>query len=83
MLLDDPSEEDFAAMREVAGRAPLRVVDARPELRRAALGGRWPHGFHNGQIGSGHLNAVGNHIVASHLVAAAEESVTSPAEREN
>ena len=45
------------------------VVDARDELRSSvASDGRWPHGFHNGRIGSGHLNQVGNQVLAARLV---------------
>jgi hypothetical protein len=46
----------------------LIVIDTREQLRRSAQQGRWPHGFHNGYIGQGHLNAVGNSLVAAHLI---------------
>ena len=34
----------------------------------SASEGDWPHGIHNGYIGSGHLNRTGNAVVARVLV---------------
>jgi hypothetical protein len=75
VVREDPSAADFADLQVIANTAGLRVMDARPELLQSFLQGRWPHGFQNGHIGSGHLNKIGNQITASHLVAATEDSI--------
>lgn len=62
------AEEALRRMKTAAEEAGLHVADARAELLRSAAAGRWPHGFHNGQFGTGHLNRVGNAVVASPLV---------------
>ena len=65
---DDPDSDDFHLMRSVAEEFGLQLIDARDALRDSVQQqGRWPHGFHNGQIGAGHLNQVGNEILASQL----------------
>jgi hypothetical protein len=58
----------FQQMKRAAEQAGLVVVSARAALARSAREGRWPHGFHNGQFGSGHLNRTGNAVVASILL---------------
>jgi hypothetical protein len=63
---EDPA--DLIAMKSAADRAGLLVADAQGQLRRSASEGSWPHGFHNGYIGSGHLNRTGNAVVAAVLV---------------
>ena len=63
---DDPSE--FADMKSAADRAGLLVASTQRELMLSASEGDWPHGFHNGYIGSGHLNRTGNAVVARVLV---------------
>ena len=55
-------------MKSAADRAGLLVADARGQLMRSASEGNWPHGFHNGHIGSGHLNRTGNAVVGDVLV---------------
>ncbi len=72
VIMDDPHEAEFAAMSAAAKSIGLIVVDARPSLRDRARQGSWPHGFHNGVIGNGHLNAAGNAAVAELLVEAVE-----------
>lgn len=54
----------FSAARE----SGLLVATTHRELSEAASQGRWPHGFQNGHIGSGHLNALGNRLVSSVIV---------------
>ena len=73
VVFEDAWAANFAAMKAAAEAVGLHVVDAGPQLRQAARHGRWPRGFHNGVIGNGHLNAVGNSVVASLLVNAAFE----------
>ncbi len=65
----------FDAMTSVAQTLGIHVVDARPDLLAAAERGEWPHGFHNGQIGVGHLNATGYALLASRLVDAVQDVV--------
>jgi hypothetical protein len=73
VVQQDASATDFEAMKVVAQAAGIAVVDVGPSLRESARQGKWPHGFHNGVIGSGHLNAQGYAVVASQLVSAALE----------
>jgi len=46
----------------------FQVVDARSALRESARQDLWPTGFHNGQFGQGHLNAIGNALVAREVL---------------
>ncbi len=65
----DPTADQFLLLQEAAKELGVSMVDARDELRDSvASDGRWPHGFHNGRIGSGHLNQVGNQVLAARLV---------------
>lgn len=73
MVPSDPTAESFAAMKPIAESLNVRVIDARPALLQSALAGDWPHGFQNGQIGAGHLNACGNSLLASLLVDAMKQ----------
>ena len=66
--LHDPQDESFQAMERAALQAGLKIVDTRDALANVARQGNWPHGFHNGQIGDGHLNAIGNTVVAEQIV---------------
>ena len=68
----DPFADEFSRMTLAARDAGLRVLDMRPALRVSAENGQWPHGFHNGQIGNGHLNADGYRVIADELIAAIE-----------
>jgi len=65
----DPTADQFLLLQQAAKELGISVVDARNELRDSvASDGRWPHGFHNGRMGSGHLNQVGNQVLAARLV---------------
>lgn len=65
----DPTADQFLMLQKAAKKFGISVVDARDELKNSVVsGGRWPHGFHNGRIGSGHLNRVGNKVLADKLV---------------
>ena len=68
-----PHEEQWPAMRDAAAAAGVTLVDLREPLRRSAARGVFPHGFHNGQIGVGHLNHAGTRIVARGLSDASAE----------
>ncbi|MGB7325176.1 MAG: hypothetical protein WBD31_09925 [Rubripirellula sp.] len=61
----DGDDDAFTVMRSNANELGINVVDVRPALIESGEHGNWPHGFPNGQIGSGHLNATGNAIVAA------------------
>lgn len=49
-------------------RREIIFIDMREMLLRSAEANRWPHGFHNGQFGVGHLNAVGYELIAGQVV---------------
>ncbi len=61
---------DFIAMQEAVTQHGVRLLSARERFREEASFGRWPHGFQNGRIGSGHLNAHGNRLIAEILAKA-------------
>ncbi len=69
IVLHDWQDEQFQSMERAAIEAGLLVIDARGVLGDAARQGRWPHGFHNGEIGNGHLNAVGYQAIAEKVAA--------------
>ena len=65
----DPTAEQFLLLKAAAGELGISLLDARAELRDSVeSNGQWPHGFHHGRIGSGHLNEVGNRILADKLI---------------
>ncbi len=68
VITKDSQASEFEAMSLAAKAAGLIVVDVHRDLLRSMRFGKWPHGFHNGVIGSGHLNANGYHVVATGLV---------------
>ena len=71
----DPTADQFLLLKTAAETLGMSVVDVREELRNSVTSrGRWPHGFHNGHIGSGHLNQVGNQILAAKLFEAWPDS---------
>lgn len=74
--VEDP---DFVAMKQAAVEHGVMVLSARERFREEASVGRWPHGFQNGRIGSGHLNAHGNRLIAEILAEAIEANPISPA----
>ena len=63
----DPHAEQFRQISMVAARIGIEIVDTSFSLKASAQAGQWPHGFHNGQIGSGHLNAIGYQVIAKEL----------------
>ena len=65
----DPTAGQFLLLKAAAGELGISLLDARAELRDSVeSNGQWPHGFHHGRIGSGHLNEVGNRILADKLI---------------
>ena len=67
---NDADEDRFSLLQDAAISTPIQVVDLRDQLIASADQGNWPHGFYNGRFGSGHLNEIGNQIIADALVAA-------------
>jgi hypothetical protein len=70
----DRHENDFLELQLAAEQIGIPIADVRPDLLQSAAVGRWPHGFHNGLMGSGHLNEIGNQIVAAQVVGAISAS---------
>lgn len=60
----DSAREEFEAMKVAAAARGITVIDMSSKFRTAVEAGVWPRGFHNGQIGSGHLNANGYRLIA-------------------
>ena len=64
IVTKDSDYESFSRLQIAANFEQIQVIDLRERLRESAQRNDWPHGFHNGRIGSGHLNVTGNRIVA-------------------
>ncbi|TWU56546.1 hypothetical protein Poly51_24570 [Rubripirellula tenax] len=64
IVTSDDDDHLLDSLKRIAVARKINMIDLRPELIAAGRSGHWPHGFHNGQFGSGHLNATGNAIVA-------------------
>ncbi len=67
LLVDDPNEDSFSQLRKTAEQAGIAVIDMRPTFRESMQDGAFAHGYHNGLIGNGHLNATGYKLVAEAL----------------
>jgi hypothetical protein len=70
-------DRESSAMSDAARQVGITVISAASELEQSAEAGRWPHGFHNGYVGSGHLNATGNAVVASVLIESVRRSLAA------
>ena len=57
----------YRCMVQSAAQNRILVLSARELFLSEASQGRWPHGFHNGRFGSGHLNPHGNFLLAEIL----------------
>ncbi|KAA1261722.1 hypothetical protein LF1_42770 [Rubripirellula obstinata] len=68
IIFADNEQESFTRLKLAAKSEQIPVIDLRDRLRESAQQNRWPHGFHNGRIGSGHLNVTGNQIVAEAII---------------
>ena len=66
----DGDADAFAAFESAAAQNGIVVTDVTRALIDSARSGQWPHGFHNGQFGVGHLNESGYEIVADAIVRA-------------
>ncbi len=60
---EDSRATDFQSLAVALNQHGIRVIDCRDGLRQAAAEGHFPHGFHNGVFGSGHLNSVGYRVI--------------------
>lgn len=67
-------DHSVLALKNELTASGIGFIDARGPLRRSAAANRWPHGFHNGQFGVGHLNAVGYEVIAKNVVQLFEQS---------
>jgi hypothetical protein len=62
---EDSRATDFQSLAVALNEHDIRVIDCRDGLRQAAAEGHFPHGFHNGVFGNGHLNSVGYRVIAA------------------
>lgn len=74
-MMEDPAREDFLAMQMAANDSGITVVDMSGPLSESVKAGVWPHGFQNGVIGAGHLNADGYRIIATEVAAVIDQVV--------
>ncbi len=70
VVFGEPDVEAIESIRSIAHHNQVSLTDIRESLRSSAMKNRWPHGFHNGRIGEGHLNETGYQIIALDLVRA-------------
>ncbi|MCM2372509.1 SGNH/GDSL hydrolase family protein [Aporhodopirellula aestuarii] len=68
---NDDHADEFASLAIELERRGIEVIDCRESFAQSADQGRFPHGFHNGHIGSGHLNTTGYQLITD---AVAEQS---------
>jgi hypothetical protein len=81
--LTNTAESDSVAMQAAATTRGLTVIDMSDPFRDAVKAGIWPRGFHNGYIGSGHLNSDGYQIIARRVAEAIEPLAESAAGQGN
>ncbi len=76
-----PDDAMFELTRDELRSGGVEVVDLRADfIELWQTQRRLPRGFHNGQPGSGHLNADGNRLIAQAIVAIAQQRLTRPAD---
>lgn len=78
VVTEDPHDAGFENLLAASADSPVRVIDVRPDLIAAADEGAFPHGFHNGRPGVGHLNERGNRIVAEAICTGLAALWTTP-----
>ena len=66
----DLAATDISRVEKIANGLGIQVVNVQQALVASAQAGHWPHGFHNGRIGVGHLNSVGYEVIATMLIEA-------------
>lgn len=79
-LTDDTESTSLQRLASTLTEQKIQFIDCRESLRQAIRSGIQPFGFHHGQIGSGHLNSDGYHLIAEAVskvvVARPSESIT-------
>ncbi len=70
----DPDEQRFSEFSTACTARGFACVDLRPAMVASVATGQWPRGFHNGQFGVGHYNAIGNERIANALI----QAIASP-----
>ncbi|MEL7500623.1 MAG: hypothetical protein AAFN77_23725 [Planctomycetota bacterium] len=61
----DPAENQFQLLSEAALEHGIDTIDLTDRMIESYQeSAQFPHGFHNGKLGRGHLNPVGNQIIA-------------------
>ncbi|MCC9601090.1 hypothetical protein LOC67_11080 [Stieleria sp. JC731] len=65
--------ERAVAMSGLCHDLGFEFVDLQSAMTDLVDAGTWPRGFHNGQFGVGHFNAVGNDMIAAEIVRAFDE----------
>ncbi|MFG0288423.1 MAG: hypothetical protein ACF8CQ_09615, partial [Rhodopirellula sp. JB044] len=68
VVRDDERSAEFELLAKALADLDIAIVDCRRDLVAASQQERFPHGFHNGKIGSGHLNATGYRTIADAIV---------------
>ncbi len=69
----DGDDQRYLRLTRATADSGIILVDARDALRRSAAEGEWPHGFHNGRFGSGHLNETGYRVIARQIADALQD----------
>lgn len=69
IINQDLDADDFRRLQPQLRLRGISVIDCRDAFRQSAAAGALPHGFHNGRFGWGHLNRVGNRLIAETMVA--------------
>ncbi|WP_430451560.1 hypothetical protein [Rhodopirellula europaea] len=64
LRVDDPDNQLWGIVERNADSNSFEVIDCRDTFRDSVASGVFPHGFHNGRFGNGHLNAVGYQLIA-------------------
>lgn len=73
----------FDQVKDEIERHRWSIIDLRPTMNDSVQSGSWPRGFHNGQFGVGHYNAVGNRLIAESLVDTVRRQAKLQSELEN
>lgn len=73
--LIDEGYAEFKRFEQAAEAAGVIVIDVSDALGGSAKDGVWPHGFHNGRFGSGHLNEAGYQVIAQQAVPVIAEAM--------
>ncbi|GAB5515496.1 hypothetical protein [Rhodopirellula baltica] len=67
LRVEDPDSHLWNVVERNADGTSRKVIDCRGAFRHSVARGVYPHGFHNGRFGNGHLNAVGYQLIATEV----------------